>query len=306
MIWGLALVAVVIAAPFLREALRPRMGAAARQAAPGNFADLPQGVTHCQWQGPEDGPVAVLVHGLTTPRFVWGGVAAALVDRGYRVLSYDLYGRGFSDRPGGVQDRDFFLRQLNDLLADQGVADGFTLMGYSMGGSISTAFAAAHPGRVKRLVLLAPAGSEPLGNARSRFWRCLPGIGLWWMLAGFAGRHRRGTETERDLPTSVPGIVDLQRAELRCRGFIPAVRSSLCHMLGEVQAADHRAIHAAALPVLAVWGADDAVIPIRAKAALEGWNPAMRHAVVDGAAHGVTYTHTGEVMAAVQAFLAEN
>lgn len=304
--WILALAAAVLAAPFLREALRPRMGAKARQSAPGNFADLSQGGTHYLWQGPADGPVAVLVHGLTTPSFVWQGVAGALSDRGYRVLSYDLYGRGFSDRPGGAQDRAFFLRQLEDLLADQGVTDGFTLVGYSMGGSISAAFAAAHPGRVARLILLAPAGTEPLLDPVARFVRAIPVLGDWLMLVRFPAAHRKGTEAERDLPTSVPGIVDLQQAELRWRGFIPAVLSSLRHMLSGPQQAEHRAIAAAGLPVLAVWGAEDRVIPIRAKAALEGWNPDMRHTVIGGAGHGVTYTHTGEVMAAIDGFLSES
>ncbi|MYM55608.1 alpha/beta fold hydrolase [Thalassovita mangrovi] len=306
MTWVLILVAVVLAAPFLREALRPRMGAQARQSAPGQFAELSQGVTHYIWQGPENGPVVVLVHGLTTPAFVWGGVAEGLVEQGYRVLSYDLYGRGYSDRPGGAQNRAFFLRQLQDLLKDQGVADGFTLVGYSMGGAISAAFAAAHPGRAGGLILLAPAGTEPLLDPTARFVRGVPVLGDWLMLTRFPSGHRKATEAERDLPTSVPGIVDLQQAELRWRGFIPAVLSSLRHMLGQVQEEDHRAIAASGLPVLAIWGAEDVTIPIRAKAAVERWNPAAQHVVVAGAGHGVTYTHTGEVMAAMQAFLAES
>ncbi len=304
--WGLALAAGVLVAPFLREALRLRMGAAARQSAPGDFAALSQGVTHYRWQGPENGSVVVLVHGLTTPSFVWQGVAEGLVQQGYRVLSYDLYGRGFSDRPGGAQDRAFFLRQLEDLLKDQGVADGFTLVGYSMGGAISAAFAAANPGRVRRLILLAPAGTEPLLGRMARLVRAVPVLGDWLMQVSFPRAHRKGTEAERDLPTSVPGIVDLQQAELRWRGFIPAVLSSLRHMLGQVQEDDHRAVAAAGLPVLAIWGAGDTVIPIRAKSALERWNPGAQHVVVAGAGHGVTYTHTGEVIAAMRAFLSES
>ena len=113
------------------------MDDAARAAAPGRIARLSQGATHYTWTGPENGPVAVCVHGLTTPLQAWDGIAARLAEAGYRVLAYDLYGRGYSDRPGGTQDSAFFLRQLDDLLADQGIAGDITLLGYSMGGAIA-------------------------------------------------------------------------------------------------------------------------------------------------------------------------
>jgi pimeloyl-ACP methyl ester carboxylesterase len=49
---------------------------------------------------------------------------------------------------------------LKALLADQDVSGDLTLLGYSMGGSVITAFAAAQPERIKHLILLAPAGID--------------------------------------------------------------------------------------------------------------------------------------------------
>lgn len=43
-----------------------------------------------EW-GPEDGPKVLLVHGITTPCAALGGLAHALVDRGCRVMLFDLY-----------------------------------------------------------------------------------------------------------------------------------------------------------------------------------------------------------------------
>ena len=129
MSWVLAILAVIAAAPFLREAARPRMGARARRDAPGSFVTLSQGVTHYRWLGARTGPVAVCVHGLTTPSPVWEAAAETLGQLGYRVLVYDLYGRGYSDRPRGTQDADFFARQLSDLLEDQGIEGAITLLG---------------------------------------------------------------------------------------------------------------------------------------------------------------------------------
>lgn len=42
-----------------------------------------------EW-GPEDGPKVLFVHGITTPCISLGGVAHALVDRGCRVMLFDL------------------------------------------------------------------------------------------------------------------------------------------------------------------------------------------------------------------------
>lgn len=109
----------LVAAPFIAEAFRPRLTDKRRAAATGQVADLPNGPTWFQWRGPRDGPVAVCVHGLTTPSFVWGPLADHLAGLGFCVLTYDLYGRGLSARPKGEQDSAFFNAQLAALLDHQ-------------------------------------------------------------------------------------------------------------------------------------------------------------------------------------------
>lgn len=293
------LVAVVLAAPYLREWAKPGV-ADVRDHAPGQFADLPQGTTHYRWVGPEDGPVVVCVHGLTTPSFVWGGMLPGLVAQGYRVLIYDLYGRGFSDRPKGVQDGAFFTAQLAALMQDQGVSGPVTLIGYSMGGAIVTDFAATHPERVKRLILLAPAGMGHELGTLARLVREVPVFGDWLFMAGFARNHRFYTEAERSLPSKVPGIVDMQLAELRYRGFVPSVLASLKGMLGRALIDEHEAIAQAGIPVLAIWGQRDDVIPIRCMGRLSEWNRDAVQEVLDDAGHALTYTHPDDVLAAIK------
>jgi pimeloyl-ACP methyl ester carboxylesterase len=302
-IWLLAFLALVAAYPFLREAMRKPMNEAARRNAPGQVARLSQGVTHYQWHGAREGPVVVCIHGLTTPSFVWGGVEKGLVRMGYRVLTYDHFGRGWSDRPKGVQDRAFFLRQLEDLLADQEVKGDLTVIGYSMGGAIATVFAARHPDRIRHLVLLAPAGTGKVGASLAERLVRLPGIGAWLMMLRYPGILRRGLAAEKDVASTVPGISKLQAAELDWRGFVPAVRESLRGILSETLEADHRALKDAGVPTLAIWGADDDVIPLVASETLTAWNDTMRNIVINGAGHGLTYTHTDEVLIAIEGFV---
>ncbi|SHL28248.1 Pimeloyl-ACP methyl ester carboxylesterase [Roseovarius marisflavi] len=303
MIWLLlilGLLALLVAAPYVIEALKPRMDERARRSAPGKFADLSRGRTHYRWLGATRGPVAVCVHGLTTPSFVWNGLTPGLGALGFRVLIYDLYGRGYSDRPSGPQDSAFFVTQLEELLEDQGIDGDITLLGYSMGGSVATAFAALFPERLRQLVLIAPAGlGHDLGPLAERVSQG-GSLGRWAMQAFFARSFREGTEAERDLPISVEGIVDLQQGELRYRGFVPAVIASINGMVSEDLREEHRDISQSRVPVLAIWGREDTIIPLSSMGDLAQLNRAARQEVIEGAGHGLTYTHSDEVIHAMR------
>lgn len=50
-----------------------------------------------EW-GPEDGHKVLLVHGISTPCVSLGGLAHSLVDRGCRVMIFDLYAFNYSKR----------------------------------------------------------------------------------------------------------------------------------------------------------------------------------------------------------------
>lgn len=300
---GLIVLAALVAAPFVLELTRQPVTANMRREAPGQFAQLTQGKTHFLWLGRARGPVAVCIHGLTTPSFVWQGLARVLVALGFRVLIYDLYGRGYSDRPSGRQNRAFFLRQLEDLLVDQDLHEDLTILGYSMGGSIATAFAQAHPGRVQRLILLAPAGIELFGNSFASAVRGFPVLGDWLWHAVFPVLFRRQCRAAEDLDSSVDDIARRQAAELKKRGFLAATLSSMRGMLAETQESDHREISREDIPVLAVWGKADDQIPISAMGTLAQWNRACRHEVIDDAGHGLLHTHPHQIGAAIKAML---
>jgi hypothetical protein len=89
---------------------------AARTQQGGPYIKLPDGVTRYELTGPADGPVVVLIHGATIPMYLWDEQVAPLSEAGYRVLRYDMFGRGYSDRPEGNYSQAFYRMQLADLL----------------------------------------------------------------------------------------------------------------------------------------------------------------------------------------------
>ena len=87
-----------------------------RRATPGQFVRLTDGYTHYEIAGPPAGHVVVLAAGFSVPYYIWDPTFNALAEAGFRVLRYDYYGRGFSDRPDVPYTQAFYVRQLGELL----------------------------------------------------------------------------------------------------------------------------------------------------------------------------------------------
>jgi pimeloyl-ACP methyl ester carboxylesterase len=115
------------------------------------------GVALAVRQWPE-GPVAaargvvVAVHGLTANHTCWYPVADALAPA-WRVVAYDLRGRGDSDKPARGYSLAHHARDLA-VLMDRLAVDRAVVMGHSLGAHIAVWFAAHHPDRVDRLILV--------------------------------------------------------------------------------------------------------------------------------------------------------
>ncbi len=129
-------------------------------AAPGDMLDLPSlpGVRlHVRDSGRRDAPALILLHGFGASLHTWEPWAAQLADT-YRVIRFDLPGSGLSPPDPSGDYTDARSMQLLSALMDRlGVARA-SLIGNSMGGRIAWWFAAHHPERVDKLVLISPDG----------------------------------------------------------------------------------------------------------------------------------------------------
>ncbi|MBO6789186.1 MAG: alpha/beta hydrolase [Dinoroseobacter sp.] len=298
MYWALGLLALgFVLWPFLAEALRKPMDPVLRAEASGSFVELAGGVTHYRWDGPEGGPVVVLVHGLSSPSQVWDAVIPGIVGLGFRVLRYDHYGRGYSDRlTSGMSDQRY-LDQLDELLSSQGVEGRVSLIGYSMGGQIATDFTAKDPGRIQHLCLIAPAGMLTHFSGADRLARDLWGFGEWYCRGFGALRFRKELES-MDAGTYLPTLRETLIAETKTRGHAPAMLADRRDVLRFPDIAEHKRIARASVPVGAVFGSGDTVIPPHAADLLADWNAEAKITMVNGAGHGLPYTHPDQVVRA--------
>ncbi len=121
---------------------------------------------YTDWGG--EGPPLVLLHGLSGHSRTWDDTAVALSGR-YHVLALDQRGHGDTD----WAPKYGFAPMAGDLLGFLDALDlrQVTLMGLSMGGIVSFVFAAVHPERIRRLVVMdigpeiASAGATNVASA---------------------------------------------------------------------------------------------------------------------------------------------
>jgi pimeloyl-ACP methyl ester carboxylesterase len=275
----LLLVAVAIALPLMRNTEHALLDDAARARAPGTFVALPNGQVHVELAGPEDGAPVVLVHGFSVPSYIWDPTFAMLRDAGFRVLRFDLYGRGWSDRPDAIYDRDFFADQLAALMDAHGFARAH-VVGLSMGGAIAGRFTARHPERVDRLALIAPLTLD-----RDISPLHLPGVGEWITRVQFLPRLADGQLNDFVEPERFAEWPARFREQMGYHGFSRALLSTIRHTMTTSSLADFRVIGEAELPVLVVWGREDGVVPFDHHAHVLEAIPHATLLAVDGAGH---------------------
>ena len=230
----------------------------ARAEAPGSFARLSAGVTHYELAGPEDGPPVVLVHGFSVPSYIWDPVFEALSAAGFRVLRYDLFGRGFSDRPDARYDRELFDSQLAELVDALAIPRPLGLAGLSMGGSIAAVFAARRPEQVSRLALLDPAGlpmPEPLSIKLVK----LPVIGDW-LMARIGDKVLLGN-LARDMKTPDEAYIEKFKTQMQFKGFKRALLATMRSGVLTDASDAFRAVGRRGIPTLLIWGEEDQVVP---------------------------------------------
>jgi len=106
------------------------------------------------WEG--SGKRILSIHGLTANSRFWDCLASAL-SPAHKVIAMDLRGRGLSEKPPAGYSIEHHCRDILALLNDLGLKR-IVLMGHSLGAFISLVFAAKHPQKVDRLILVDGGG----------------------------------------------------------------------------------------------------------------------------------------------------
>ncbi|MEM9669357.1 MAG: alpha/beta hydrolase [Pseudomonadota bacterium] len=284
----------------------------ARTNASGDFVTLTDGEIHYRWFEPENGaddaPVIVMTHGYSTPNFIFEQNAEALSKAGFRVLTFDHFGRGWSDRPAGPYSIDFYDRELLELVDAFELDEPFGLVGLSMGGVIVAEFAARHPERIAKLGLLVPAGLKlgtETGSTTDRLMMT-PVLGDWiWTVFGEQILLGDSQYDESTLQShqKLSGDVSVQ---MTYAGYLPALLSSYRHNPMANRDDVFRRVGNTDIPVLAIFGeADTTVLPESADRLKTAIPDAEVHMIGEGD-HGLNYKLANRVNPLLTEFFARD
>ncbi len=270
----------------------------ARTKAPGKFLGLPDGKVHYRWDGPADGPVVAMVHGFSLPSCNWDHNVPALTAAGFHVLSFDNYGRGWSDRPEHNNDIDLFDRELLGTLDALGLKEPIRLVGVSMGSAISTVFVARHPERVSQLVLIAPVGEptpQPLAVRIVRW----PVLGDWVMRVLGKWATEKNALGLVDTPELKAGVLSCIEQSLAYRGGTDSLLSTLRYYPLGGLAQVYEDAGKAKIPTLLLWGDADTTAPYDGAAKVLAAMPSARLVTFNGGGHGINKTVANKVNALI-------
>jgi pimeloyl-ACP methyl ester carboxylesterase len=251
----IVLVAILVALPFLFNKEKQILNAEIRSHADGYFIQLYDGYTHYEIAGPDKAQLVVLIHGATVPYYIWDPTFDALKESGLRVLRYDIYGRGLSDRPKVTYDRKLFEKQLYELLQRLEIREPVSLAGISMGGSIAAEFTVTYPSLVNKVILI-----DPLHEAEKKQWLNIPLIGdYYWAISSHSLPESQMSDFFQ--PERFPDWPDRYQEQMKYKGFRRAILSTIRNYFPQDKLKTYEQLDKLEKPVLLIWGKEDKALP---------------------------------------------
>lgn len=280
--------------PYLDET--KALNESTRKEADGSFIQLSDGVTHYQLGGDKNGDanVVVLVHGFSVPSFIYDPTFEFLSKQGFQVLRYDLFGRGFSDRPKLQYNIHLFVKQLKELL-DTLNFKKIHLVGLSMGGPITAMFVEQYPEYVSSHILIDPCGAKPIEFSSLLKIVKIPMVGE--LLLGLFGSGSMVKSVADDLftPELVQVFQEKYSIQMQYRGFKRAILSTMRNKMLDSFLEVYVQVGKLNKPTLLFWGRQDATVPFEHSELILKEIPHVEFHAIENCGHLPHYEKPNEV-----------
>jgi non-heme chloroperoxidase len=252
------------------------------------------------------GQPVVLIHGYPLSGRGWDKQVSALLEAGYRVITYDRRGFGASSQPATGYDYDTFAADLATLLDHLDLREA-VLVGHSMGtGEVTRYLASYGSARVAKGVLVAPippfllqAPDNPDGVPQALF-------------DGFAQAARADTpawmkgflDNFYNIDTLRGTLVSDQAYQASWNLAVTTSATAAVACIG-TWATDFRAdLPKIDVPMLVLQGDADQVLPIdKTGRRLPGLINDVRLVVIEGGPHAIPWTHADQINTVLLDFL---
>jgi pimeloyl-ACP methyl ester carboxylesterase len=300
-IGGLLLLAAAAASYWLWTPDKSRAVLEAKYSTPNDFIDVAGLRLHVRDSGPRDAPVVILLHGFGASLHTWEPWSQMLSSI-CRVVRFDLPGFGLTGADPTGDYTDARSMQVLAALMDRLGVQRASLVGNSMGGRIAWKFAAQHPERVEKLVLISPDGYASPGVAYGKK-----------PVVPFAVKMMRYTLPKPLLRMNLAAAY--ANPALLTDGLVsryydlmlaPGVRDAMIARMEQLVLENPEPLLARMQsPVLLLWGEKDALIPFENAADYARVLPNSTIASFAGVGHLPHEEAPAASLAPVQAFLAK-
>ena len=255
------------------------------------------------------GQPVVLIHGYPLDGSSWEKQTTALLAAGYRVITYDRRGFGKSSQPTAGYDYDTFAGDLNTVLNTLDLTE-VVLVGFSMGtgevGRYLGTYGSARIAKAAFLGSLQPyllqTDDNPAGVPQSVFDGILEAVTAD-RYAFFKGFYKNfyNSETFLGTPRLSQEIVDVSFAVASgasATASVAAPPTWLTDFRADISKID--------VPALIVHGTADNILPIDSTGrAFAKALPSAEYHEIEGAPHGMLWTHAAEVNKILLRFLSK-
>jgi non-heme chloroperoxidase len=252
------------------------------------------------------GQPVVLMHGYPLDGHSWEKQLPALLDTGHRVITYDRRGWGRSSQPTFGYDYDTFAADLNTIMTTLDLRDA-VLVGFSMGtGEVARYLGRYGSERINKVAFLAPVppfllqrDDNPTGVPQSVFDGIMEAIrrDRYAYFTSFyndfyAVDENRGTRISEDAFRASFNVAAAGSAH----ATLACVPTWLTDFRADIPAVD--------VPALIVQGTHDRILPIDSTGrVLRRMLPEADYVEIEGAPHGLAWTHAEDVNNALLTFL---
>lgn len=274
----------------------------ARIESTGKIIELRNGFVHYRDVGSSTSQCTVLVHGASGPLDVWENIIPLLARDDRRIIAYDLYGRGLSDRPKLVYNQTLYSEQLSNLVRALDCVGPLNLIGSSMGAIIVADYTVSYTEEVHKVAIIGPAGFPIEASPASNFLQ-FPFVGEYVisiMGKRFLTKHNAKYYNNSDAWPKAKTDYNMQ---FNFSGYKRALLSTMREMPMLNNQGNYEALGMSGVEIILIWGRDDKTFPYEHfEAAKEFLRPKTSY-TVKNAAHVPQYEQAIDVAFALNNFL---
>ena len=219
------------------------------------FINLSDGFTFYKHDNKEASTVPIiLIHGFSVPSYIWDPTFELLSNKGYNVISLDLFGRGFSENLDQPYTDKLFADQVIDLMIKLNI-DAAKLVGLSNGGRVISKVAELKPSLVSSLIYVASSGFRSIQESKDK---SVSNEEVENFIKNNYPTISKGQLEDFKYPENHIGWDEKYEELLKYKGFAKALISTRKnhYTMDDI----HKKIQETDIPVYTIWGDSDKVV----------------------------------------------